>query len=224
MWRDVDSLKIAVGVPTLSNFKGLAELFSSLWGENYTPFVIANWKENIGVSKAWNEILKCTKDYDLTIICNDDVVFLDGSFKKLVEAWESRPNDAVLVTGNTHTVIAPGYHEAPDYSCFAANPTDLINRIGLFDENFTPAYFEDNDHHRRILVSGNKAYCFTGARTEHKHSQTQNAVPGKPIVTSQMFEKNRSYYKVKWGGEPGQETYINPYGDKTKDWKYWRDN
>lgn len=225
MWKDVVELRIAIGVPTLNNFRGLAELFASLWGEEYTPLVVSNWVDNIGVSRAWNEILRTAilHNYDLVLIVNDDVVFRPSSFKSLVASWDDRPQDAIMVTGCTDPEVDMGFAPAPDYSCFMVDPLNYVRQIGWFDENFTPAYFEDNDSHYRIKVAGYEAYRFNGATIMHKGSQTQNANPNTPIVTPPMFEKNRAYYVEKWGGRPGEEKLKVPYGDTSKDWKYWRD-
>lgn len=224
MWKDVVELRIAIGVPTLNNFRGLAELFASLWGEEYTPFVVNNWTHNNGVSKAWNEILRATLNFDVTVICNDDIVFDQHALNNLVRSWDEVPKDALMVTASTvFDIEGPRYIEAPDYSCFAIKPSVYMETIGLFDENFTPAYFEDNDSHYRIKLAGHEAYRDHMSFITHKGSQTQNANPDKPIVTSQMFEKNRAYYVEKWGGRPGEEKLKVPYGDTSKDWKYWRD-
>lgn len=217
-------MKVAVGVPTLNNFQGLAELFASLWGADYTPFVISNWVKNIGVSASWNEILKATRGYQLTIVCNDDITFHSEAFTNLLTGWQNKPEDALMVTAtNRQPSSGEWYEPAPDYSCFAVNPDIYLEAVGWFDENFSPAYFEDNDSHYRIKLAGHEAYCYNMARINHKGSQTQNANPKSPIVTPSMFERNRAYYSEKWGGWPGQEKYKVPYGDISKDWKYWRD-
>lgn len=216
-------MKVAIGIPTLSNFKGLAELFASLWGEDYTPFVVSNWAENIGVSGAWNEILRATQSYDFVVICNDDIIWHRHSFQWLIDGWSNRPDDAILVSGVNGSGSPFGYYKSPDYSCFGINPQEYLNKVGWFDENFTPAYFEDNDSHYRIKLSGYEAYSYSAAGITHKGSQTQNADPKKPVVPPKMFENNRSYYKSKWGGSPGKESFKHPYNDVTKDWKYWRD-
>jgi GT2 family glycosyltransferase len=80
---------------------------------------------------------------------------------------------------------------------------------------------DDNDSHYRIKLAGYEAYQIGEAKINHKGSQTQNADPNKPVVTSQMFEKNREYYSRKWGGWPGDEKYIRPFNDPNKTLKDW---
>jgi GT2 family glycosyltransferase len=208
----------------MNNFKGLAELLASLWGDEFTPFIVNNWTINNGVSKAWNTLLLETVDvYDLLVVCNDDITWHGSSFQTLVEGWDDRPDDAIMITGANSPMVDHGFSRSPDYSCFMIDPKQYIKVVGLFDENFTPAYFEDNDSHYRIRLSGYEAYAYNGATITHKGSQTQNADLNNPVVPASMFERNRSYYIEKWGGQPGEEKYRNPYGDTTKDWKYWRD-
>lgn len=215
-------MRVAVGVPTMNNFKGLAELFASLWGHEFTPYVFNNWVNNQGVSVAWNDILMATRHFDLTVICNDDIVFHEGSFRKLLSAWSQVPLDTILVTA-ANGEFKEDFLKSPDYSCFSVIADEYIKEIGLFDENFTPAYFEDNDSHYRIKLAKRGALSVNAAQITHKGSQTQNGNPNGPVVTSAMFERNRDYYVQKWGGQPGAETFAVPYGDTTKDWKYWRD-
>lgn len=214
-------MTVLVGVPVMSNFRGFAELVHSLNNAGVEFIVEDNWNTNIGVSKSWNKFLQAGASRDLDVlICNDDVVWRPGSFGNLMSAWYSRPKNTILLTGVAHDVL-DGYHEAPDYSCFIFNAKDMLDAVGLFDENFTPAYFEDNDSHYRIKLAGKNALCYSAARIDHKGSQTQNADPQKPVVSSQMFESNRDYYSRKWGGWPGQETFTTPFNDPNKTLKDW---
>ena len=215
-------MRVGIGVPVLNNFKGFAELMASLSGSEFTLYVESNWIKNIGVSKSWNSFLLKGMDdeLDLLIICNDDVVFNNDTFFELTRDWAIKPADTILVSATTGQREWK-FGEAPDYSCFAFNPEEMHETVGLFDENFTPAYFEDNDSHYRINLANKKAMYWGYAQIKHKGSQTQNAIPDKPIVTSEMFENNRSYYKEKWGGQPGTETWTTPFNDKSKTLKDW---
>lgn len=213
-------MRVAVGVPTLSNFRGLAELFSSLWAEEYTPFVVNNWTYNNGVSKAWNEILRATQGYDLTVICNDDIVFHEGSFRNLISSWGSCPTDALIITG-VNGRRNELWTKSPDYSCFSFGPKAYLDRVGLFDENFTPAYYEDNDSHYRVRLAGHEGYGYNDCVITHGGSKTQNADPRNPVVPPKKFEENKEYYKRKWGGVPGDENYLRPFDDPKMTLKDW---
>lgn len=100
--------------------------------------------------------------------------------------------------------------ENPDFSAFMITK-EGYEKVGEFDENFSPAYFEDNDYHYRINLAGLKAITVPMAVYYHYGSRT--SVEGLPrsIERHQSFERNRQYYIKKWGGMPGKENYKTPF-------------
>ena len=102
--------------------------------------------------------------------------------------------------------------ESPNFSGYMISKA-AYEKIGKFDEEFKPAYFEDNDYHRRINLAGMKAICLPTAMFYHYGSRTQMEAlgNGEVVVPSPAFEKNREYYKTKWGGVPGQELFKTPF-------------
>jgi GT2 family glycosyltransferase len=109
--------------------------------------------------------------------------------------------------------------EHPDFSCFIV-PSDIFKEIGRFDENFRPAYFEDNDFHYRIDLTTWDAHATTKAPYYHYGSITQNSVP-QGIIPGTQFEANRAYFVKKWGGLPGAETYRHPYNNDKLTMRDW---
>lgn len=205
----------AVGlvVPVYKNFQGFAELMHSI-DYPVLPIIADNWNENMGVSRSWNYGIEKAniENLDYALVCNDDIFFDQGTIVKLVEAMETENYDLVsainrrdhVPTEDTH------YREEPDFACFMVK-TNFLDEFGEFDEKFSPAYFEDNDMHYRIKVAGGKAVCRADASFYHYGSVTQNW-EGKQVVTSPMFEANRAYYVEKWGGYPGSELFLEPFG------------
>jgi GT2 family glycosyltransferase len=208
---------IALIVPVLKNFAGFAELIHSV-NREVLPIIIPNWGNNIGVSRGWNQGLydAIDKEADYAVISNDDVVLRPGTVDKMVIGL----NDFDLVSAvNSDNESVYGYDEHPDFSCFAVKPKEFIEKFGWFDENFSPAYFEDNDMARRMIVSGGTYRRDLNATMIHRGSVTQNM--DSPIVTSDMFEENRAYYIKKWGGQPGSELYSSPFNDASRTIKDW---
>ncbi len=80
----------------------------------------------------------------------------------------------------------------------------VFHKIGYTDVNFFPAYFIDNDYARRIVLSNIKCCSMTNARFFHFWSRTIHE--GSGGSTSKQFERNKDYYKMKWGGEVGKES------------------
>jgi GT2 family glycosyltransferase len=101
--------------------------------------------------------------------------------------------------------------EHPNFAAFMLGHA-CWESVGPFDEGFFPAYFEDNDYHRRIQLAGLRAVVHPPAMFYHFGSQTQNESVARPVVTSEMFERNRDRYVRKWGGLPGAERLAAPFG------------
>lgn len=239
--------KIGLVVPVMINFKGYCQLIRSLFGEEIVVAIADNWVRNKGVSAGWNEgigrciLSNCTH----ILVCNDDIVMMPGSLKLLADRLDE-DDDICMTTGNnvrdqeadgfvlhrdvevTDDIINfldrfAGQEESdtPDFSCFMITP-ETYGMIGKFDENFRPAYFEDNDYHYRIKLAGSKTARMLQVPIFHPGSATQNHPDLKgQAVAGREFELNRRYYVSKWGGPPGQEAWIHPFNDPNRDWSSW---
>lgn len=215
-------MEIGLVVPVLSNFTGFAELMESV-DVAVKPIVIDNWNTNRGVAGGWNEGIKRGLNQDVLIVTNDDVKFHPGT----IETMAAAIGEYDLVSGEPYENLGSGFLEdQPEFCCFAINPVNFVDKFGWFDENFTPAYFEDNDMHYRIKLGGGKTARIHHARIDHKGSVTQfkgSTDPDTPdrVVSHEQFRLNRGYYVTKWGGEPGDEKYTTPYniGGDIKRWR-----
>lgn len=158
--------------------------------------------ENIGVARSWNIGLK--KDADWTFVCSCCMKFEKGFsnvIKKLQEGDWSRQEYLFRTMHHYHLI---GINKK------------LVEKIGYFDENFYPAYYEDVDHYRRVNLSGliQPEAVDTGAICQ----ETASAVSAG---LSCDYVNLAKYYVEKWGGEPDHETYNRPFKDKPLD--YWDD-
>lgn len=213
-------VKIGLGVPVYKNFEGFTRLMASVDVE-LTPFIVPNYDDNIGVSRGWNQCFDraLAAGVDNLIISNDDIVFEPGSIQTLIDNFH--PDDDLITMTNTRDgVSGTGWSDSADFSCFLVCPQRFVPKLGAFDENFSPAYFEDNDMAYRINLSGGRYRQILDARMYHAGSVTQN-FNGIPVVTGQMFEANRNYYNLKWGGNPTEEKFSTPFNDPTKKVSDW---
>lgn len=211
---------IALIVPVMVNFRGFTRLMHSV-DEEVLPVVINNWDANLGVSKAWNAgiIQAIGHEADYALIVNDDLMLFPGTIKKMRD---------YLADGNIF-VTAVNYRDegrydswegpgVPDFSCWMIRPREFVVKVGWADERFSPAYFEDNDLHYRMKLAGVASPCLPDARMHHDGSVTQNW-NGTQVVTPTMFNHNRFYYMQKWGGPPGQETFVHPFNHADNDYR-----
>lgn len=214
-------MNIALIVPVLNRFDLFAQLIRSV-DIPVLPIIIDNWNENRGVAAAWNQGIDLARNegFRYAIIANDDTCFLPRTIERLY--MSIRDTRAVLVSPNPNNQRQPpGLVEGADFCNFMIDIPQLLEHCGTFDENFKPAYFEDNDMHYRIKLSGCQAFINTDAVVHHYGSQTQYADRNNPVCPPHQFEQNRQYYKEKWGGEPGREVCLTPYGSPNHTIKDW---
>lgn len=222
-------MKIGVVMPVFNQFELAVGALASIQSEyDWQPFVIDNWRNNRGVAAAWN--IGVTKSWDnncdYALVINDDVILSKWTIDnqvKVLEMEESKSSGLVLTTGWATTPPDPAnpvsmmeYGDPPydaawvpgaDFACFMINKV-CWDVVGPFDEKFYPAYFEDNDYHRRILMNNMTARIVPQAPYYHFGSQTQKSAG---VVDSSAFDANKQYYQSKWGGLPGAEVYATPF-------------
>lgn len=84
-----------------------------------------------------------------------------------------------------------------DYCAFIIKK-EVIDKIGYFDERYTPRYIEDNDFTHRIYLSG--GYCIRNGRCKFDHimgATFRNKIDNANHV--QTMVNNSMIYKDKWG-------------------------
>lgn len=165
-------------------------------------FAVAFNGRNAGVAVGWNQLIKQAVAWGATkiLICNNDIVFGEHTINGLIESYDRlrlENEKTVMVTATNHTKnpnelkdIKPFWkvNEHPDFSCFLITP-ETIERIGYFCEDYDPAFFEDNDYHWRILMTGYKAFSSDLAPYSHIASRTRHGNPN--IVTHDQFRGNK---------------------------------
>lgn len=102
----------------------------------------------------------------------------------------------------------------PDFSAYVI--TRLCHLKYRFDENFTPAYLEDCDYHRRMFLGDdgrkigkiNIPFSHYASGTLKQFSEEQRKAWGRRIARG-----SRAYYAEKWGaGGLNAETKVEPFG------------
>jgi GT2 family glycosyltransferase len=158
---------------------------------------------NLGVSASWNRVITEVPESPWWMIVNDDIVFAEGDLERLRDFMDGGGSLGMLMTP----------------SAFAIS-VDTIETVGTFDENFHPAYYEDNDYVYRCGLLG-VAVTALPANYHHERSATINSNPALRSENHRTFPLNRDYYIRKWGGMPLQETFRTPFnqGGSPRDWE-----
>lgn len=103
----------------------------------------------------------------------------------------------------------------PDFSCFLIHRD--CHRWFQFDEGFQPAYFDDNDYHRRLQLAGFGDKIFSVPIPYLHYGSGTLKDPANQTLRAgwdAKFAHTRDYYIRKWGGPVGQETYTTPQNEK----------
>jgi GT2 family glycosyltransferase len=67
---------------------------------------------------------------------------------------------------------------------------EVFEKVGFLDENFTPAWYEDDDYSFRVLYAGYKNAIANRSFVFHNQSTTSSKLPEK----EKIIERNRQYF------------------------------
>lgn len=155
--------------------------------------------KNIGVAASWNLLANSAfKDHEYVIILNDDVI-LDSNVAMIDLLLNEDPADIYLCESE------PGY---TGFTSFIL-PKKTFNYIGGFDETFYPAYYEDNDYLYRLKLEMCQVKI-TSVLNPKEMFRFGTLKKDSGIDIRMQF--NRNHYIKKWGGMPGKECVIEPFG------------
>jgi GT2 family glycosyltransferase len=113
--------------------------WSPTWNQWIAKIHHIKLPSNLGVPGSWNLGIKVLPNPDWWLITNFDVEWGGDALKIFQEI--SRKDKLVLSNG------------APAWCAFTLG-WEVVEKVGLFDESFVPAYFEDNDYERRCEYHG----------------------------------------------------------------------
>lgn len=137
---------------------------------------------NLGVAASWNLGIKVFAWSEYWCIVNDDVTFEPGALQLL----ELASSDGRIALANS-----------PEPWCAFTLGESVVDQVGLFDEAFYPAYFEDNDYLRRATsILGDDVVNHSAARVEHDNSSTIRS-GGLNVENARTFANNAQTFSAK---------------------------
>lgn len=161
--------------------------------------------KNLGVAASWNRIINDNWQAPWWFISNFDIEYAPEELDQVAELMNRSKDARLVVLGDFHS--------------FALNKK-AYQAAGRFDENFHPAYFEDNDYNYRCKLS-DVDIIILPSHSLHLGSTTIKGNRIYRLKNDQTFVKNEEYYIRKWGGRPRQEMYQTPFdnGGSVSDWR-----
>lgn len=169
---------------------------------------IDNTEENHGVAGSWNmgvDLMR-ERDADWLILVSAAIRFGEQGAQDMIQQIEDH-HYAHVIHFATKNVVEQNYvrGESPGYADgvfgwhITAVRRDVLDKVGYFDPNFYPSYFEDIDYDLRI----NKAFTdatwlilpIDAQGTTIGHAATLGGVksPAEPLI---------AYFATKWGRHP----------------------
>lgn len=170
-----------------SDFDYFLNIKSLCTNKYVKKFTISYCPYNLGCAGGWNYHIKNNSTADYWILSNDDIIYGENDLKNFDES--SRIYD---ITFNKFNKSSGG-----KYSFFSLSK-NCVEKVGIFDENIYPVYFEDDDYDARIkkhILSIN----YLGIDAIHMHEGTIKNLNQKDAeyVKNFLWKKNEEYYKSK---------------------------
>ena len=227
-------MKIGLVIPVLNNFdQALDLIYSAKTQHELKIYIQPQYRYQRPLAAAWNQgFTQAHRDgCDYVIIANDDTLFAPHSIDMAVEEFLGLDDKYVLygfrevkeTFGEPFEVTFSDqdtdyeYTESELFSSFIVR-RDFFDRVGTFDENFDPCWWEDNDMHYRIILLGYREYR---SMTPFVHIGSQTTKKMNLPINSL---KSQEYYFKKWGSNNRNlvERFKTPYNDPTLTPKDWR--
>jgi GT2 family glycosyltransferase len=206
-------MKLIIGIPTLNRADLLNEALEKYFEDfkdteifivdngnqsiisREEKFAIYRPSENLGVAKSWNYIMDYADKKDAThvFMLNDDIY-----------SGKTEHEIKMVIKNN----------EDSDFINSFCNWSSYILKVeawkisGKFDEDFFPAYFEDNSFCYKMTLHGRKkTYTSFLDPLVYRNSMTL----AKDPTLNNRFELNRQLYIKMWGGIPTEEKYVTKF-------------
>jgi GT2 family glycosyltransferase len=158
-------------------------------------FMIYRPEQNLGVAGSWNMLMDYADKIDAThvLVLNDDIYL--GRTEHEVKMIIKNNSDADFINSFQNW-------------CSYILKVDIWKKVGGFDTEFFPAYFEDNSFdYKMTLAEAKKSWTSFLDPIVYRNSMTI----AKDPTLNQKFAQNRQTYIDMWGGLPSEEKYKTKF-------------
>jgi GT2 family glycosyltransferase len=175
-----------------------------------------------GISRAINQGIRQSLDYDAVVTMANDILMPDGWLDAMVTAAKFIPNTGMCgihcVEGDGKLTEINGIKVKTNFTAFGnvLIPMTAINAIGYFNEDYDPYGQNDADYAYRLNAKGFVNYYLDGKKSEHIGHDV-----GQPTDYRRMKDEGLNQSGAKWSY---WTNYYDTTGDYTINFKEWPTN
>ncbi len=194
----VDLLSVVVNNDSFETLIDIKNYCDSLKNEFISKIDISFHPSNLGCPASWNYHFKQYPYAEFFIKADDDVTFSPGDLNDMVSSIESGAGFVRFVTG---------------YTCFGLT-METLKKVGLFDENYFPCNYEDDDYHIRmrlsdineVVIGRHITHFGAGSTANLKDFEAEHAKMREFIIQTE------DYFRKKWG-DRHPHNFKHPFND-----------
>ncbi len=220
IFRDTDHPDLEVIVVDNNSTDGTPGFLASLATHESRLRAILN-KDNRGFAGGNNDALRIAKG-DIIVLLNNDTLVTPGWLSRIVDVLSENSTAGMVgpVTnsaGNEQNIpvssLAPedvisegiiwnqmgsGDSFQTDKLCFfcVAFRRDLLQEVGMLDEQFGLGFYEDDDYCIRVKNAGYSLRCLEDVFVYHQGSASFTAIPRR---TKELLKRNKRLLEAKHG-------------------------
>ena len=166
------------------------------------------------VAASWNYGLQFffSHGYEHVLVVNNDIELRPNTYSRLL----ADGGGFVTAVGVREWPPEgpPSFEQRPhpDFSCYLIR-RETYEKVGGFDEKFLIAFGEDWDYHIRMHKADVFAHCIDLPFLHHGSMTIKNAEPAEILKIQTQADKNRKYFKEKWGMAGASPEYYSYFGN-----------
>ena len=149
---------------------------------------------NLGVAASWNLAIKMAHREPYVLICSDDMWWPEGALGEMAR-----------MSGEDRVVVSSTW---PHWCAFSIG-MEAVSRVGLFDEGYYPAYFEDTEFERRM---GRKGVERTMGPVVHHDNSSTLLTPNANWSRGESLRANERLF------QSGEHGGFDPFRWRAQAW------
>lgn len=167
---------------------------------------------NLGIPMGWNTIIRfCLQHCDNVLIAPNDIIYRSDTIDVLMEEWKNKPFDNIISISSVW-MGEKRDNKLEDFETQKFNPSfgwswtgfnslitpEFIQKVGWYDEDLGPWWWNDTDMLLRIFKSGNVPMVANHSKVWlTNHSTKVETVPRQEL--SKVYNRNKFRFAVKHG-------------------------